>query len=384
MSADERVAVIGVTGGAGRAALAELRRAGVSVRAASRSSARAADVLAATEGEAPAEAVAADVTDPAALAACCAGCRVVVDCCGPVTELGTRVAAAAAAAGADYVAAAGDEPFRALLAHIEQPPSWTAVVSAGMMPGLTGLLPRWLAADSGAPAMGGHLTGYVGGRDRFTYAAAVDYLAGLGEEVGTPMAVWRNGRVRGAPAPRSQTRLPFFPGQVTAQPYLPVEIERVARAVGLAAVDWYSVFDGTAVLDVLTAAGGTSGGADAAALMRAAELDLFGRSPYQLIVLRLDSASGGAAGGTGLVLRGTDASALTGTTAALAALAVLRGEAAPGVGHAAEVLDADRFVARLADAPAVTAFERVSGPAVDEPAGSATGTPVEEVEEGTL
>jgi hypothetical protein len=218
------------------------------------------------------------------------------------------------------------------------------VISAGMMPGLTGLLPRYLVgSDPGA-----RLVGWVGGRDRFTETAALDYLA-VDEGYGEPLALWRDGR----PVPRGLTPLvdvdlPHFPEPVTAQPYLATETQRMARALQLSEVRWYSVFAGERLRQAIRQAGGADPRIAARRVRAAAELDLFGRRPYQQIVLELTGVRAAT-----LVLRGTGASALTGATAALAVVAVHNGQVPAGVHHAAEVLDPAAGVALLRTSEAV-------------------------------
>jgi hypothetical protein len=260
------------------------------------------------------------------------------------------VARAALISGSSIVDASGDDGLLASLrAGYVGRGRLTVVVSAGLMPGLTGLLPRYLAGI--APPEGARLTGYVGGRDRFTATAALDYLAAEG--YGEPLAAWRAGRRRSrALPPLAHVALPYFPEPVTAQPYLSTETERLARRLRLAEVDWYSVFAGERVLAVLRA-GSSDHASTAARLCRAAELDLFGLRPYQMVVLLL--------GDSALVLRGAGASALTGAMAALATRAVWAGEVPTGVHHAAEVLDAAPTVGRLRECLAVEELSVLNG-----------------------
>ena len=165
-----------------------------------------------------------------------------------------------------------------------------------MMPGLTGLLPRHLAGDGFDRV--DDLTAYVGGLGTFTMTAAVDYLAALGGGYGKPFASWRSGaRALRSLVTMRRVALPFFPGVVTAHPYLSLEAERLPAALGLREIRWYSVFDGEGVPFVL--ARHRASAADevtAASLLRAAALDSFGRTPYQLMVFRLDGEAGGTPG----------------------------------------------------------------------------------------
>ncbi|MDM4718651.1 saccharopine dehydrogenase NADP-binding domain-containing protein [Micromonospora sp. WMMA1363] len=336
------VAVLGASGAVGRAALDLLRSWDVGqLRAGARRPVAVAGV----------ESVAVDARDPAALARFCSDARVVLNCAGPAIDLTDTVARAAVDAGADYVDAAGDDALYDTVAHVLTAGDGTraAVVSAGMMPGLSGLLPRLLAAQL---PQGDRLAGYVGGRDRFTLTAAIDYVA-ADASFGWPSAAWRDGRVvRGALAPVGDIAVPFFPELVTGQPYLSAEAARAASALGLRRLDWYSVFAGDRVLTALRTAPrpGAAGRREAAELLcRAAELDVFGHRPYQNVVVTL----AGPDGGRTAAVCGTGASELTGTMAALTARAVLTGAVPPGVHHAAETLDPTDTFAALATAPAV-------------------------------
>ncbi|GIJ79619.1 hypothetical protein SAMN05443287_104136 [Micromonospora phaseoli] len=342
------VAVLGASGAVGRVALDLLRSWGVGPL---RAGARRRPQIDGVDG------VAVDAHDPAGLARFCAGARVVLNCAGPAVDLADRVARACDAADADYVDAAGDDALYASVVAAIGGGSRVAVVSAGMMPGLSGLLPRLLAAHL---PDGERLTGYVGGRDRFTLTAAVDYVA-ADESFGWPAAAWRDGRVvQRALSPVDEVAVPSFPEPVTAQPYLGTETARVAAALGLRRVDWYSVFAGERVLTALRAAPRPedagprqTGDADlrqaGERLRRAAELDLFGQRPYQNLVVTL----AGSRGERTAVVHGTGASDLTGTVAALTVRAVLAGAVPPGVWHAAEVLDPVATFTELAAAPGV-------------------------------
>ncbi|WP_055483329.1 saccharopine dehydrogenase NADP-binding domain-containing protein [Sphaerimonospora mesophila] len=354
---EAEIGIVGSYGDVGAAAAAWLRDAGAGrLRLGGRDAARAESQAKELGG---ARALRVDAADPAALARFCAGCDIVVNCAGPARVIGTRVAAAAHAAGAAYVDAAGDDPLHAALGAL----SWSrpAVVSAGMMPGLSGLLPR-LLADPLVPGSGGRtLEAYVGGRDTFTAAAALDYLGASGAGYGAARAAWRDGRrVAGALGTRTGVRPPRFPDRVTAVPYLSTETERLAARLELDRVDWWSAFPGEHVVAALSrGAAGDEAALRAAAdgLRAAAELDCFGHDRYQLMVFGL---SDGARTRT-LALRAVGAGALSGTTAGLAALAVAGGLVGPGVHHLADALDPRWAVDLLRGSRAVTALEVFDG-----------------------
>ncbi|GAA1954215.1 saccharopine dehydrogenase NADP-binding domain-containing protein [Amycolatopsis minnesotensis] len=324
--------MIGVVGGYGAVGAAAVRALGGwdlgPIRVGGRALERAARFVA--EAASGGEAVAVDVRDPLSLAHFCDGCAVVLNCAGPAFEVGTSVAEAALASGCDYVDAAGDDELFTSVSGLI-PPGRTAALSAGMLPGVSALLPRYALALLPDAR---RVTVYAGGRDRFTAVAAADFLTGGADAFGEPLAAWDGGRkVSGALATRPAALLPFFPERVTARPYLGNELARIAAAAGLDRLESYSVFAGDRALAAL---GGDSDPETAAERLAAAsELDLFGRQPYALLVTEATSAGDGVT----VALRGTGASALTGAFAALTVRQVLRGAVPAGTHHAGELLD---------------------------------------------
>jgi Saccharopine dehydrogenase NADP binding domain len=367
------IGLLGATGAVGQATAAELRAlAAGDLRLGARR--RTSETL-----DSAAKVSIVDIDDDDALARFCADCRVVVNCAGPSHRFLDRVALAALSAGADYVDAAGDDPVHERLASFVPPAGeHTVIVSAGMMPGLSGLLPRWLASH-GFDRLD-RLTAYVGGLDRFTLAAAGDYLASLRNGYGESLASWRNGRR--APAtlePLRDIELPFFAGPITAYPFLSTETERLARALKIGEVNWYNVFgDGRALAAISRLHGSIHAGVDldvaAVELVAAAEIDVAGRTPYQLLVFQLDGETGGMARTRSLMLRARDSYRLTGCVAAFATAVLLRGDVHPGLHYAADVLDPEGVVERLRETSIIAALE-----AFDEPL-AANDT----IERGTL
>jgi len=362
MTAMPVIGLVGGYGAVGRATARLLRSwGGVRMRLGGRNPATAEEFIRNELGGGE-EAAALDIYDPAALAGFCAGCSVVVNCAGPSYRVLDRVARAAFAAGADYVDPGGDEPLHHRLAGLELAKAGrTAVLTAGMMPGLSGILPRWLARQGFGRSR--KITAYVGGRGRLTPVSAADYLLSLAAAASDSLAAWRAGaRVARALEPLTDAALPFFPPGVTAYPFLSAETERVARALKLDEVSWYNVFEGGHMLAALGRLQGATAAredlsAGIAELSQAAELDLFGKDPYQLFMLRMEGETEDCSPlSRTVMLRAVDAHELTGTITAFAVALVLERKVAPGLHFAAEALDPD-IVDRLPGTPAVTAME---------------------------
>ncbi|HWW53376.1 MAG TPA: saccharopine dehydrogenase NADP-binding domain-containing protein [Acidimicrobiales bacterium] len=372
------VGLLGAYGGVGRAAARRLASSRIGrLRVGGRRPGLAQDLLDEVCGG-DGESVHVDIADADSLARFCAGCDVVANCAGPSYRILDAVARAAHAAGASYIDAAGDDPvYDLLLASDGRDPAWVGVLSAGMLPGLSGVLPRYLVG-LGFDRVGS-LTVFAGGRDFFTPGGASDYLASLGNGFGESLAAWCGGaKLSRALTPLRDVELPFFPGPVTAHPYMSTETERLAAALGLQDLSWYNVFEGGHVVRSLGRLQGAMMGEsdlDAAArqLARAARLDMFGRTPYQLFVLQLDGERDGLPMTRSLVLRASGANDLTGAVAALAVEAVARGDIPPGVHYASDVLDPGATVDALQHMDAVEVLEVLDGPVDNAP-----------VEEGVL
>jgi hypothetical protein len=308
---------------------------------------------------------AVDAGDRASLDRFCAGCRVVVNCTAACTR--ELVAAAAMAAGADYVDPAGDGPLLGRIAGVcRAHPGRTALLAAGASPGLTGLLPRWLAGAGFDRPLA--LTGYAWAMDRFSPGSAADFLLSLGRDDGEARAVWRGGaRIPQALGPLPRVVLPFFAEPLAAFPYLSAEIEAVARRLRLREVRWYNLFDAEGrmfgALPRLreSLARGAELREVAAELARVAEQDLFGRRPLHQVVVQVDGEADGRPQSRVAVLHASGTYELTGAVAALGVEALLADALPAGAGLAADLLDPS-WVERLRDSPAVTALHALEGP----------------------
>jgi hypothetical protein len=277
-----------------------------------------------------------------------------------------RVARAAWAAGADYVDIGGE------LAALDEltgagrsgrPPAdqlseRSAVFSCGVMPGLSGLLPRVLSA--GRPLR--RLDIYVGGAAVFTPLSAVDALLTRGERFGAQMSSMRDGRVvTNALGPLRGVDLPGFPVPMHAWPYLTTEAQALGAAADVAELRSYNVFVSDRLPTALATAWAQlpedAGPADLAvhspSVVEASELDRDDHGQFYVMLFTSRPAPGIRPGPSRLVLTATDSYALSGSVVALAARSVLEGDVPPGAHLASRVLDPDATVEVLADDPLV-------------------------------
>ncbi|MEU3225930.1 saccharopine dehydrogenase NADP-binding domain-containing protein [Streptomyces sp. NPDC006976] len=353
------IGVLGASGAVGRAAVRELRALGHSGL---RLGGRTASALCEVAEDHPGghdETVWADATAPDGLRAFTEGCDIVLNCVGPTYRLRATVALAALDAGAHCVDVAGDDPAAEDLLEAGPPgrAARTVVLSAGALPGLSSLLPRWLAGQGLDAATA--LTAHCGGLEPCSPTVAHDLMLSLssggadGAAYGEALAAVRDGRrVPRALRTDEDTAHPAFPGRVAVQPYLSGESERLASVLGLDRLDWYNVHPGPAVRALLSLlpsrlAAGEDPDHLAERLILAADLDLAGRKPYYVMDFALSGTASGASATAGLTLRTASSYRLTAAVGALAADAVLRGGVPAGVHFACDVLDPDTVVRHL-------------------------------------
>ncbi|MDX2919754.1 MULTISPECIES: saccharopine dehydrogenase NADP-binding domain-containing protein [Streptomyces] len=378
------IGVLGASGAVGRAAVRELRTLG---HTGLRLGGRTVSALSAVAEEHPTghdETVRADAAAEDGLRAFAEGCDIVLNCVGPTYRLRATVASAALAAGAHCVDVAGDDPAAEDLLEAGDPTldGRTVVLSAGALPGLSSLLPRWLAAQG--PGGAAALTAYCGGLETCSPTVAHDLMLSLtsggadGAAYGEALAAVRGGRrVSRVLRAAEDTEHEAFPGRVAVQPYLSGESERLATVLGLDRLDWYNVHPGPAVRALLNVLPGRlAAGEDpdrlAERLILAADLDLAGRKPYYVMDFALSGTASARPATAGLTLRAASSYRLTAAVGALAVEAVLRGEVPAGVHFACDVLDPDTVITHLRSRGA--ADLRLTGSAAE----------AEQVEEGVL
>jgi hypothetical protein len=171
--------------------------------------------------------------------------------------------------------------------------------------------------------------------------------------------------------PAEDATVPQFAGSVAVQPFLSAETRRLARALRLRDIDWLNVYPGPQVRTLLSALpAAASHGADEADLarrmIRAAELDLAGRDPYYQMVFAMSGSRDGVRTERTALLRVASSYRLTGLVGALAAVAVLDGDAPPGVHFAADVLSPSATVTALRAAGEPLVLRLVDGDADDD------------------
>lgn len=353
------IGVLGASGDVGQASTQALLKLGVTtLRLGGRDPVKGAQCLAMLRQlwpEAQLQWRAVDFTDTRALIAFARGCDVLLNCAGPSWQLKDLGAQAALKTDAHYVDAADDMKL--------DPSQWRcrcAVLGAGLQPGLTGLLPRWLAEQAFTQVQ--RCTSYFGLRDQFTAVAADDFLQGAADGTSEPLAAWHKGRRSRALRRRREVSLPCFPDEVHLLPYLNHEGERLAEDLGLEVGEWFNVITDGYVLKALDQSHGLPRADAVQRLCEASLLDLSGHPPFVTLLLQLDGLHNGESCTRSVLLSGVGNAALTGAMAAATVASVLEGEIGPGCYFAAQALPTAVSVERLLRTSAIHSLNLLHSP----------------------
>ncbi|GGJ87007.1 saccharopine dehydrogenase NADP-binding domain-containing protein [Pseudomonas matsuisoli] len=320
--------------------------------------------------------IALDVFDAKALHTAVGRARLVIACIGPSGVIGDRVAHACCEAGVPLVDAGGYDPLLTALEAREQerPASVPLLISVGLMPGLTGLFPRYVMDRTAAGRAIERLSTYCIGRDAWTYNSAWDIVHSLGDfgqDRGFP--VIRNGRHESVGFLKATRKTAFGgdAGSVTTMLMPSEELARLARQLAIPEARAYGSNVGSraamvcGVTKMLGLYRSTAGIERSARwLERASRKDLRRLEPLYGLKVEVAYADGAEISAT---LRVTDTYLATGAVIAISALCLLEGEPLrAGVQMLHEAFDSRRFM-RLLDAEGLITVDGLS-PSLSVPA----------------
>ena len=180
---DRRIGIIGASGAVGRVVTDVLAQTeGVTLVLGGRRPPSDMQAAAGKTARARIEAIAVDVLDAKALHRFVDGLSVVVNCAGPSYVIGDRIARAALAAGADYVDPGGYDRLARALQSLDRDVTERGlrfVFNAGLLPGISGVLPAFLASSCLDRVE--RLECVYVGTDKWSLASALDIIDSLGD-----------------------------------------------------------------------------------------------------------------------------------------------------------------------------------------------------------
>ncbi|KNC05659.1 hypothetical protein AC790_21775 [Pantoea sp. RIT-PI-b] len=188
-----------------------------------------------------------DLFDEDALHDFCHGCQLIINCAAPGCQIGDRVARMAAESDCDYVDPGGDDNLYSLLKG-KVNPERHFILSAGMLPGLSGLLLR------SAIRAFDHLQeakGYALSCEPFSFGGAADFLASLDNGYGVAGAALRQGELQLCPG-GEPIQLPLAQTSAAAFPFMTNEWQRIGASQPALDLTWYNLFSSEALTQWLT------------------------------------------------------------------------------------------------------------------------------------
>lgn len=287
--------------------------------------------------------VAVDIHHTGSLAAFCQDCKLIINCAGPSSKLSIRVAQLCLEKGCHCVDTGTDDKLETLQ---EKSGKTIVIHAAGAIPGLSGLLPRWLGASFDQVDS---LISYTGILDRFTISAAEDYLAG-GIETNKPLATWQDGGCATRGLKKKKIELPFFSREVHLYPYCDKETEFVAKSLGLNDGKWYLVNEGSrvaALLEEIRIQFLTEPKTAVERICQASKLDAAGRAKYLRFIMQLDGLINGRKATRTFVFQAENPSAVIGSVTAAAGMAVLEGSVPTGVSALSRIANLNAVIDKL-------------------------------------
>lgn len=188
--------------------------------------------------------LALDAFNPQGLREAIKDASLVIACIGPSGLVGDRVAAACCEAGVPLIDAGGYDPLLNTLERRqrEQPIEVPLIISVGLMPGLTGLFPKYVVEQTSAGQVPQRLDMFCVARDAWTYSSAWDIVHSLGDfGQDRGFAVIRNGQHHKVGLFKASRKVDFGApvGRVTTLLMPSEELARLARQMRIPQVRAY-------------------------------------------------------------------------------------------------------------------------------------------------
>ncbi len=211
------------------------------------------------------------------------------------------------------------------LSGFQKSPSRIPILyGAGSIPGLSGLLPQYLAKQFDRVRT---LHFFYGGVGTFSQTAAKDYLDGIFEDSNHSMVYWKDGKTIASPPQDdvpAEWKSRFSPCK--AFPYFDAESRSVAEKLHLSEGHWQMCICGERTLKVLESARfhyRQNPGKTLEDLLIANRLDTFGVNGNAAFLCQMEGEIRGETLSKTLNLSGISSEALTGKVAAIAAMELL-------------------------------------------------------------
>jgi DNA polymerase III delta prime subunit len=266
------------------------------------------------------------------------GCRIILNCTGICND----IAQIAVEEGCSYVDVGFNKPV-----GIVNSKELNIIYGAGAIPGLSGILPRYLANSFDIVK---DLDFYYAVLGVFTERAAKDYVEGLLSTENKSMAMWHKYKV--VPY-KHNTNEVYFPGkEIKMFPFFDEESKYVAEETNLENGKWYIAMGGECTLRVLEKAKYNykrDMKKTINDLCAASHVDCAGKKKYAEFIIEIKGKKNNKDIVKTLILKYENPSELTGIIAATTVIAIIKNKLSKGLYPLGECRDMFAFMDVLAN-----------------------------------
>ena len=173
-----------------------------------------------------------DVYNDESLKKFCFGCDIIINCVGPSYFVSEKILSIVETLGVSYVDAFGVNLF-----DLKKDYKIPIVVGAGSIPGLSGMLPAWVAQKRKEKNI--RIKIFAGGKEKITKTACMDFLVSILKEFGKSGMYYAENRIK---REIEEIALPtFFSKNALVFPYLTKELIQSAIDNRIKELHWYNV-----------------------------------------------------------------------------------------------------------------------------------------------
>jgi hypothetical protein len=327
----------------------------------------------------------ADAYDEDSLNDFCRGCEVILNCAGPSYCIGDRLAIAAQKAGASYVDVFGADFLEKSLVEKNYNKKGIFIISAGNFPGLSAILPCWLANQGFTKVE--KIKIYSGGIEKSTWSACADVLLSSVSGFGIPDSIFRDGSIiKKNNQYRNKVFIPGFDVEVYAQDFINSETVKLARVLNLREARGINIIHNKFVKDIMVKACGRliidkSGKALNEVVSKVNDLinmSIGSQQPCYSMVVEMEGIFNKERVRKRVKLRTSNSYELSGIVAAAAVERIFEGNIANGIYWSFECLEAAQVIEKLLATKVVQSINIIDVPLTE------SDINIEEMEEGML
>lgn len=323
-----------------------------------------------------------DIGEKKSIEKFCTGCDLIINCAGPSFLIKDAIVQCAADKKIPYIDAFGANLLEERIKRTEIDKKTVSVISAGVFPGLSGILLKWLSEKYDELQI---VAGYAGGQEHCSWSATMDLLLSTKYDFGISNAEYCEGKViRNSNGNNISTELPGISQKVYLQKFLSSETIRIAKQIKAQSVTWYTVLSNKDIFAKLAEAySGIIHEQDmdkisniASELSGISSMFADGGKRWYSIIIETSGIIAGEFLKKRLVVQSRNSSMISGMVIGKSAEKILKNNYKPGIYWADEILEGDEILEELHKHGIIENYQLVDIPFMTQE--------IEDYEEGVL